>query len=149
MVNSFFIALALAIGSTAVLLSILYVGVRIFAPRKLDERIPTSIPMPAAECSAEQPTSTATIRALASYEAALVPAIRGIDVGDAIIASVVMPGVSGLEAAAQIKRLSQLGNNVPMLVLTTLGPYPGKVAPPQQGLYTPFSQPNPEVVPVH
>jgi hypothetical protein len=149
MVNSFFIALAFAIGSAIVLLSILYLGVRIFAPQKLDERIPGSISIPisiqepTAERSVEQPTLTTTIRALASYDPSLVPIRIS---GDNIVTSV---AASGLETAAEIKRLSQLGHNVPMLVLTTLGPYPGKAATPQERPHTPFSQTNPEIAVVH
>jgi hypothetical protein len=138
MVNNFLIAFATAIGSALVLLSLLYLGVRIFAPRKLDERIPISVSVPALIPIQEPTAFTTVIPGLPSYGTSYASNLRGLLTGSAILTDVAMPNISGLEVADQLKRISQLGHTVPMFILTaqhvaeTMGPYRSKAIEAQE-----------------
>jgi hypothetical protein len=166
--SNFFIALATAIGSAALLLSVLYVCVRLFAPRKLDERIPTSpsisisastlISVPSSiqgptvkPSSVEQQRNLeANIRALGETFPHL-HTLRGILGGKVVISDFVTPDESGMQIA---ERLSQLGHQGPMVVFFTtkhqtasiMGPYRSKATEPQEPPPVPLLKTNKEAL---
>jgi hypothetical protein len=148
MANNFLIALGTAIGSAALLLSILFVCVKLFAPRKLDERIPISIPEPTVERPPVKPPIFAAIVGAPTCETSLVSILGG----DVVLSDVVMPEVSGLEIA---ERLSQLGHTVPLVMMLTMqhstasftGPYRGKATKAQEPPRIPLSQTSLEPLP--
>jgi CheY-like chemotaxis protein len=143
--SDFLIAFATALGSAALLLSILFVCVKLFAPKKLDERIPISIPEPTVERSPVEPPIEVSVLPLLSPEFVS---------PELILCDVRLPGeIPGSEI---IERLRQQGQKAPLLILTAqqsansfMGPYRGKVTEPQERPRIPLSQTNPELLPTH